>query len=704
MNRLLTAVVASCISLGALAANRILELSASGQAESAKPTDKAVLNGETLTFYYDEVDHSSEGTVYEMGTGGTVGWTDSKTENTTITTVIFDPSFKDFQPTTMSGWFQRLQKLATIKGLENVDTSNVTSMQNLFRMKGSSNSSIRTLDLSTWDTAKVTNMSYMFQKMSGLVTVYVSDKFSTEAVTGSGSMFDKCNALVGGAGTKFSSSHITADYAHIDTPENPGYFTSSALPPTISSVEVSYITDSTAKILVEGTELKGGKIDIEVYTGEELAFSTELSDFGVCDLTGLEASTTYTVKVTATNKDGATAADPVDFTTLAPPAKEWSYDAESETISWGGWIFGATVKDAEMSVGAVTAWPDDVAPLDFSLPVAGGYTIVSLDPQFGQLVSYKPEGVSPQCERVGTLTLPGEGLKTIGTAAFAGCANAVGPVSFPSTLTTLSHSSFADCASLEIDGETIPDAVTTIPQYCFRATKLFGDLVLTNVTAVADSAFKGTSITSVTFGPRLVKIDGNYDRGAFQGCTSLTNVVLDATSRIEFKSGFTFKGCSALKELDLRSAVNFAVSSDRDSASHISGCSKLKKITFGAGLTNLMCNAMAGATALEEVVFEGVPPVGFQMPYLSAYDQNGAHETGYDNQKIVTYVHHRLCGVTNEAGKCWNDYAAKGVIGPARKKPANNTTWATEYVYEGVDLANRPLLTMEPNGFLLLVR
>lgn len=680
-------------------------LASSALTASAAPTAKAVLNGETLTFYYDEVDHSLAGTVYEMENGSKVGWTDSKTENTTITTVIFDPSFKDFQPTTMSGWFQRLQKLATIKGLENVDTSEVTSMQSLFRMKGSSNSSIRTLDLSTWDTAKVTNMGYMFQKMSALVTVYVSDKFSTEAVTGSESMFDKCNALVGGAGTKFDSSHVTAEYAHIDTPENPGYFTSSALPPTISSVEVSYITDSAAKILVEGTELKGGKIDIAVYKGEEPAFSAELFDFGVCDLTGLEASTTYTVKVSAANKDGATAADPVDFTTLAPPAKEWSYDADAETVSWGGWAFGVTVKDTEMSVGAVTAWPDDVAPLDFSLPVAGGYTIVSLDPQFGQLVGYKPEGVLPQCERVGALTLPGEGLKTVGTAAFAGCANAVGPVSFPSTLTTLNHSSFADCENLEIDGETIPDAVTTIPQYCFRATKLFGDLVLTNVTEVSDSAFKDTAITSATFGPRLAKIGSNHERGAFQGCISLTNVLLDATSRIEFNTGFTFKGCSALEELDLRSAVNFAVSSERRDYSHVDGCTKLKKITFGEGLTNLMYNAMAGATALEEVVFEGVPPVGFQTPYLSAKNSKGEHETGYDNQKVTTYVHRKLCGVKNEAGKCWNDYAANGQIRAAKKNPANNTTWAVDYVYESVDLANRPLLTLEPDsGLILLVK
>ena len=109
--------------------------------------------------------------------------------------------------------------------------------------------------------------------------------------------------------------------------------------------------------------------------------------------------------------------------------------------------------------------------------------------------------------------------------------------------------------------------------------------------------------------------------------------------------------------------------------------------------------------ALEKVVFEGVPPVGLQIPYLSQYDRNGTHATGYDNQKITTYVHRKLCGVKNEAGKCWNDYAKDGIIGASKKNPANNSTWAAEFVVEGVDLANRQLLTLQPNlGLLIIIR
>ena len=608
---------------------------------------------------------------------------------------------KDFQPTSLGSWFYFYQKLTTIEGLEYLDTSKVTNFKRFLRGAGLTG----VLDLSTFDTSSATDMTEMFQQMGKVTTIYVGALWSTNNVKSSGNMFYSCAKLVGGAGTEYSADHVTADYAHIDSLEDPGYFTSSTLPPTISSVEVSYITDSSARVLVEGKDLKGGKICIAVYKGEELVFSTELSDFGICDLTDLDASTTYTVKVSATNKDGTTSADPVDFTTLAPPAKEWSYDPDAETISWGGWTFRATVNGTEMSVGAVTAWPDGVLPLDFSLPVAGGYTIVSLDPQFGKLVSYKPEGVSPQCERVGTLTLPGEGLRTVGIAAFAGCANAVGLVSFPSTLTTLNHSSFADCDLLQIDGSTIPVGVTQIPQYCFRGDKaMFGDVVLTNVTLVSDSAFQETAITSATFGLGLTRIDGNYKRGAFQDCKSLTNLVFDAASKVRIVSTFTFQNCTALKEMDLRGVVDFSVDVNDGDRSHISGCSKLKKIIFGAGLTNLTYNAMAGADALKEVIFEGLPPERFEMPYLSATNSKG-HAAGYDNQSITTYVHRKLVNEKNEAGMCWADYAANGQIGAARKDPARNTTWAAEYVYEGVDLAKRQLLTIEPGtGLMLLVR
>ncbi len=80
--------------------------------------------------------------------------------------------------------------------------------------------------MSSFNTFAVTNMGSMFRGNENLATIYVSDKFVTTKVTNSTSMFESCKNLVGGAGTKYKSSHIDCTYAIIDGgTEKPGYFT-----------------------------------------------------------------------------------------------------------------------------------------------------------------------------------------------------------------------------------------------------------------------------------------------------------------------------------------------------------------------------------------------------------------------------------------------------------------------------------------------
>ena len=72
--------------------------------------------------------------------------------------------------------------------------------------------------------------AYMFRDCSALRTIYVSEDFGVPSQYVPGT-FDNCVSLVGGAGTTFSSSHITSEYARIDNrPTTPGYFTYKAKP------------------------------------------------------------------------------------------------------------------------------------------------------------------------------------------------------------------------------------------------------------------------------------------------------------------------------------------------------------------------------------------------------------------------------------------------------------------------------------------
>ena len=86
-----------------------------------------------------------------------------------------------------------------------------------------------TIDISSFKTDSVTNMNYMFYLCQQLTTIYASDDFVVPSGATSSSMFGGCDALVGGSGTTFSSSHTNGEYARIDNPPSaPGYFTAKA--------------------------------------------------------------------------------------------------------------------------------------------------------------------------------------------------------------------------------------------------------------------------------------------------------------------------------------------------------------------------------------------------------------------------------------------------------------------------------------------
>lgn len=85
---------------------------------------------------------------------------------------------------------------------------------------------LKQIDVSHFDTSKVTAMENIFSNCEKLETIYVSNSFNIESVTSSKDMFLYSSKLIGGNGTKYSSSFIDKTYARIDNPpDSPGYFT-----------------------------------------------------------------------------------------------------------------------------------------------------------------------------------------------------------------------------------------------------------------------------------------------------------------------------------------------------------------------------------------------------------------------------------------------------------------------------------------------
>ena len=170
--------------------------------------------------------------------------------------VVFEESFKKFEPTTLSSFFKELKSLTSISGLENLNTTHVTDMSKMFYNcynLSSFNLSqfntgnvekmnemfynchtlnsldlsafntakvnnmyrmfyycfVRTIDLSSFNTANVENMDEMFAGASLVVNIYTSESFKTDKLTTSKYMFYLCTKL-----PNFNKDEVDATHAN----------------------------------------------------------------------------------------------------------------------------------------------------------------------------------------------------------------------------------------------------------------------------------------------------------------------------------------------------------------------------------------------------------------------------------------------------------------------------------------------------------
>ena len=170
--------------------------------------------------------------------------------------VVFEESFKKFEPTTLSSFFKGLKSLTSISGLENLNTTHVTDMSKMFYNCYELNSLdlsqfntgnvekmnemfynchglnsldlsafntakvnnmyrmfyycfVKTIDLSSFNTANVENMNEMFAGASLVVNIYASDLFKTDKLKSSEKMFYYCTKL-----PNFNKDEVDATHAN----------------------------------------------------------------------------------------------------------------------------------------------------------------------------------------------------------------------------------------------------------------------------------------------------------------------------------------------------------------------------------------------------------------------------------------------------------------------------------------------------------
>ncbi len=163
----------------------------------------------TLTFRYDDKKESTDATgKYSIpaSTQNTPMWSNPYSGvGDSVKTVVFDRSFADARPTCCYAWFVNMENLTTIDGIENLNTSQVKSMDEMFE----GCSSLTSIDLSHFDTGNVESMYRMFCECTALTSLKLSS-FKTDSVTNMAYMFADCSKLTSITLPTFANTKLTS--------------------------------------------------------------------------------------------------------------------------------------------------------------------------------------------------------------------------------------------------------------------------------------------------------------------------------------------------------------------------------------------------------------------------------------------------------------------------------------------------------------
>ena len=165
-------------------------------------------NGQQITNLWSGDD------VLSSPTDGSPAW--NSIVKSKVKAIVFDESFADARPTSIARWFdnsvtnsQSANTLATVTGIQNLNTSEVTSMREAFFRS----STLKNLDLSGFDTKNVTNMYRMFYDCNSLESLDISS-FNTAKVADMSYMFYNCNSLPEVNTSSFNTANVT-DFSYM---------------------------------------------------------------------------------------------------------------------------------------------------------------------------------------------------------------------------------------------------------------------------------------------------------------------------------------------------------------------------------------------------------------------------------------------------------------------------------------------------------
>ncbi|MBR3681552.1 MAG: leucine-rich repeat protein [Clostridia bacterium] len=221
-------------------------------------------------------------------------------------------------------------------------------------------------------------------------------------------------------------------------------------------------------------------------------------------------------------------------------------------------------------------------------------------------------------------------LTEIGGGAFAG--TIVTSVSLPKGLTVIGDGAFLGASALE--SVVFPEGLEAIGKEAFKSTPVREVVLPSSLKKLGASAFYGcvylervgfvggsqleaieagtfygcTSLVGFTVPTLVREIGGAKNSGAFEGCTSLSQIAFESGDYLTVIGDYAFFGCTSLSEISIPMSVgtlgNYA----------FSGCTAITEITLHRSTVKLGDGLFLGCTSLSSVEMDtGAGRLGASM-------------------------------------------------------------------------------------------
>ena len=509
--------------------------------DGGEPEAYTVLDGETLTFYYDAKKNERTGEISTPSVLTSLGERNYKWwmyngqsdlfVNKVVKVVSFDPSFQQYTPQTTDYWFSLCTKLTTIENLKYLNTTNVTSMFNMFF----GCNSLTDIDLSSFNTSNVTDMGQLFKGCRSLKNLNLSS-FNTTNVTNMSSMFSGCSSL---NSLDLSTSLDLSSFNTTKVPDMSTMFygCSSLTSLDISSFNTTNVTNMS-----------------KMFSGCSSLTNLDLSGFNTKNVTDMSSMFSDCSSLTSLDMSG------FSFANLTWIKRKDLFSGCSllTTLNMSGCIFPDDISCLFIGCSLLTSLnlskANTAAVTNMRAMFSGCSSLTSLD-----LSSFNTTNVTDMggmfwgCSSLTSLDLSSFNTTnvTIMGELFRDCSSltSLDLSSFNTANVTNMSSMFSGCSSLKIldmRGLTFPKDISSL---------FYGLSSLTNLN------LRGANITNVTGTSYL-----------FYGCSSLTDLDMSGVIFPKYVSSFF---CRSLINLNL-SGANFANATDMSST--FSGCSSLTNI------------------------------------------------------------------------------------------------------------------------------